>query len=246
MKRSRLVCLCRAASCWLLLGAAGAALAGQAAWEALTPAQRQALAPLQRDWPSIDPMRQEKWLEVAARFPQMPPDERRRLQDRMTDWARLTPEERTRARLQFQETRQLPSDEKRARWEAYQALSEEERKALAQRTAPPAKGSPGADGSTRRNATADNGVAKNNLVVPRAAPPARSVAPSVVNARPGATTTTVATPPAPPLHHQPGMPKIAATPGFVDPATLLPQRGPQGAAVQATGASVPATPATKP
>jgi hypothetical protein len=28
------------------------------------------------------------------------------------------------------------------------------------------------------------------------------------------------------------MPKIAATPGFVDPATLLPKRGPQGAAAQ--------------
>jgi hypothetical protein len=28
------------------------------------------------------------------------------------------------------------------------------------------------------------------------------------------------------------MPKIAATPGFVDSTTLLPQRGPQGAAVE--------------
>ena len=226
-------------ACWLL-GAAGLAAADPTAWEQLTPAQRQALAPLQRDWPSIDANRQQKWIEVATRFPQMSPDERRRLQDRMAEWARLTPEERTRARLQFQETRQLPAEEKRARWEAYQALSEEERRALAERTAPPAKGSPAADASTRRNAAADNGTAKNNLVVPRSAPPARSVAPSVVNARPGATTTTVATPVAPPLHHQPGLPKIAATPGFVDSATLLPQRGPQGAAVQATGASAPA------
>jgi hypothetical protein len=42
---------------------------------------------------------------------------------------------------------------------------------------------------------------------------------------------------APPAHHQTGMPKIAATPGFVDPATLLPKRGPQGAAVRSAAAS---------
>ena len=41
-----------------------------------------------------------------------------------------------------------------------------------------------------------------------------------------ATTTTVTTPAAPPLHHQPGLPKIAATPGFVDPAKPPPPRGP--------------------
>lgn len=215
-----------------LLGTGGPAAAEATAWEALTPQQRQALAPLQRDWSSLDASRQSKWLEVAARFPRMSADEQRRLQERMTQWTRLTPAERERARLQFQETRQLPADEKRARWEAYQALTEEQRKALAQRAEKPAKGGSRTDNGARR-ATAGNGTAKNNLVEARPAPPARSVAPSVVTARPGATTTTVTTPAAPPLHHQPGLPKIAATPGFVDPATLLPQRGPQGAAVRA-------------
>ncbi len=36
--------------------------------------------------------------------------------------------------------------------------------------------------------------------------------------------------------------KIAATPGFVDQATLLPKRGPQGAATRAAAASVPQSP----
>jgi hypothetical protein len=49
----------------------------------------------------------------------------------------------------------------------------------------------------------------------------------------GATTNLVSKPPAPPLHQQAGLPKVAATPGFVDNATLLPQRGAQGAAVRA-------------
>jgi len=44
-------------------------------------------------------------------------------------------------------------------------------------------------------------------------------------------------PATPPAHHQPGMPKIAATEGFVDRSTLLPQRGPQGAAMRGDSAA---------
>ena len=45
--------------------------------------------------------------------------------------------------------------------------------------------------------------------------------------------------PVPPAHQQTGLPKIAATPEFVDKATLLPQRGPQGAATRSAAASEP-------
>jgi len=224
----------------VLLAMAALAMPARAegpAWDSLSPAQRQVLAPLQRDWPSIEAARKEKWLEVAARYPSMPPAERQRLQDRMSAWARMTPAERTRARQQYQETRQLPTEEKQARWQAYQSLTEDERRDLAQRARPPAKG--GAAETSRP--AARNGSRKSNVVVPAPAAKAPLVAPSVVNARPGATTTTLTTPPTPPLHHQPGLPKIAATPGFVDKATLLPQRGPQGAAVRSSApASAPA------
>jgi len=230
----------RAGLLCLMLGAAGLAGAEPAQWGALTPAQRQALAPLQRDWSSIDPAGREKWLEVASRYPAMSADERQRLQERMRDWARMTPEQRSQARLQYRETRQLPSEEKRARWEAYRSLSDEERKSLAQRSRPPAKGTAGSDGGSRTVGPANGGTAKSNLVVPRATPRAIAVSPSVVTARPGATTTTVTTPAAPPMHHQPGVPKIAATPSFVDQTTLLPKRGPQGAAVSETTPSTPA------
>ena len=46
----------------------------------------------------------------------------------------------------------------------------------------------------------------------------------------GATTNLVSKPTTPPMHQQTGLPKVAATPGFVDSATLLPKRGAQGAA----------------
>jgi len=229
----------RAGLLCLMLGAVGLAGAEPQTWSALTPLQRQALAPLQRDWAAIDPAGKEKWLEMAARFPAMSTAERQLLQERMQDWARMTPEQRSRARLQYQETRLLPTDEKRARWEAYQSLSEEERKSLIQRSRPPARSTAGAEGGPRTRSQANGSTAKNNLVVPRSTPRAQAVSPSLVTTRPGATTTTVTTPAAPPLHHQPGVPKIAATPDFVDPATLLPKRGPQGAAVSPTTASAP-------
>jgi hypothetical protein len=63
------------------------------------------------------------------------------------------------------------------------------------------------------------------------------VAPTVVQARPGASTNLVSKQPTPPLQLQTGLPKITATPGFVDSQTLLPRRGPQGAAAVAVGGS---------
>lgn len=202
----------------------GAAESGPA-WRALTPAQQQALAPLAADWSSLDAARKQKWLELAGRLRTMPPEERERIRERMAQWSRLTPSERASARLQFEEARQLsPRSERQAQWQAYQALPPEERAALAQRAR-------SASGSS-----AAGSEGKRNLVAPAAAPQTRAVAPTVKQLKPGATTTTMGTPAAPPPHHQAGLPKIAATPGFVDPATLLPQRGPQGAAMRSASA----------
>jgi Protein of unknown function (DUF3106) len=225
----------RGLSLWaagLALALAGAAWgAGQGTnWASLTPAQRQVLSPLQRDWSSIDANQREKWVEVAARFPTMPAEERQRLQARMAEWVSMTPAQRATARLQFQEVKRLPAEERQERWKAYQALSPEERGQLAQRAKPAARAASSAPARGTAEANSDDG--KRNIVAAPAAARSRVVAPTVVQARPGATTTTMTTRAAPPLHHQAGLPKIAATPGFVDPETLLPQRGPQGAAVR--------------
>lgn len=219
----------------LLVGSALAALAeSRPNWASLTPAQQQALAPLQRDWPSIEANRKQKWLELAARFPSIPADERLRVQARMAEWARLTPAERADARLQYQQVRQLPAQERQARWQAYQALPEDERLRLAHGARPAAKqASAAADALAQAHAPPEPGTGKRNLVVTGSLPPSRPVAPTVVQAKPGATTTTMSMHTPPPSHNQTGLPKIAATPGFVDPATLLPRRGPQGAAARA-------------
>jgi len=209
-------------------------------WASLTASQQRSLAPLKHDWAAIDATRKQKWLEVAAKFPTMPSDEQQRLQARMSEWARLTPTERAGARMQFQEVRRLPVEERQAKWQAYQALSPEERENLAQRAKPAARATSGSEAPQASLGTAPRPTgAKDNVVAPSAKAPTRLVAPTVVQAKPGATTRSMAAGTTPPPHHQAGLPKIAATPGFVDPATLLPQRGPQGAAVRAAAAAQP-------
>lgn len=198
-------------------------------WPSLTVQQRTALEPLKRDWSGIDASRKTKWLEVAARFPTMPAADQQRVQERMAEWARMSPVERGRARLSYQESKQFSPEQKQARWEAYQALPDGERKALADRNRRPddAARQPGAAASAPGAVQPKSSSAARP---PASAPLAKQVAPTLVQAKPGATTTLMNTPAAPPAHHRPGQPKIAAKPGQVDRSTLLPQSGPQAAA----------------
>jgi hypothetical protein len=200
-------------------------------WNSLSPAQRAALAPLQREWNSIDPSGKQRWLEIAGRLPSMPPDERARVQDRMTAWSRMTPEQRGQARLRFQEARRLSNEERQARWQAYQALPPERKQELARDAAP---------APVRRAGPRGDLAPKSNLVPnPDEGAAPRPVAPTVVQTRPGATTRLLNQPAEQPRHQQTGMPKITATPGFVDSATLLPKRGAQGAATRPASAAEP-------
>jgi hypothetical protein len=230
-------------------GPAAPASVGQGpAWSALTPAQREALKPLERDWAGIDTLRRRKWLEIAERYPSMPSHDQARLQARMAEWARLSPSERGQVRLNFQEAKQAPVQDRQASWEAYQALPPDERRALADRAAHSAAGSnrpaqaapKAASAATSDKRAREAPQAKSNTVPDRAltAPP-KPVAPSVVQARPGATTTLMSRPPSPPAHQQTGLPKIAATPEYVDKTTLLPQKGAQYASPRPVAASAP-------
>lgn len=213
-------------------------------WASLTSSQRSALQPLQREWRNIGSDHKQKWLEIVAQFPAKSADERQRIQARMTEWAALTPEQRGTARLQFKQAQQLAPANRQARWEAYQALPEAEKKELAARAAPPDR--IGTPSKVRLQAsdmvgTDSMGVQtkSNEVVPPDVRRQGRSVAPTVIQAPTGATTTLISKRPTPPAHQQAGLPKITASPSFVNPTTLLPKRGPQGAAVVAVGASAP-------
>jgi len=122
---------------------AAATATGGVAWADLNTEQQTALQPLATLWPKLPAEHQRKWLALAHSFDRMTPDEQDTLHSRMAEWARLTPAQRTRARLGFGEVRQLPADEKRAKWEEYQALPAEERDRLArEQPRPPAGAAP--------------------------------------------------------------------------------------------------------
>jgi hypothetical protein len=202
----------------------GQTLAGPSpiAWTTLSPAQRAVLTPLERDWKTIPPAQQQKWAELAKRFRTLPADEQGRVQQRIVEWSRLTPQQRASARLNFQEARQLSPQERQLQWDAYRALSADQRRALAERADPPRA-------ATSAPRSPDTGV-KSSVVKAPAPAQAHPVGPTVVQRGSGATTNLVSKPTTPPLHQQTGLPKVAATPGFVDSDTLLPKRGAQGAA----------------
>jgi Protein of unknown function (DUF3106) len=207
-------------------------------WASLSAAQKQVLSPLADQWQRMDAMSQEKWLRVADRYPSLPAASQQRVMNRMQKWARLPDSERGQARVRYQQARQLSPQELQERWQAYQALSPEERQDLARvglrkknpvllqdtQTGPPEM----AQMQTRQQRT-DDGAGKRTLVpAPTGAAPA-AVAPAMVKAGPGATTSLVNQTATPPLHQHTGLPKINTSQGFVNPQTLLPLRGPQGA-----------------
>lgn len=125
-------------------------------WQDLTPTQRQALSPLAQLWPSMTEPHKRKWLAICQNFGQLSSEEKTIVQGRMREWAALSPQQRTLARLNFADVKQLSQEEKRTKWEAYQALSPEAKQKLAGQQPAPALGA----------APAVKPVASNKLATP--------------------------------------------------------------------------------
>lgn len=102
-------------------------------WKDLSAAQKQILQPLGASWGNLSVIQKEKWITIAQNYPAMAPTEQEKLNGRMAEWAALKPRDRERARLNFAETKKIPHAERVANWEAYQALSPEEKQKLAAR-----------------------------------------------------------------------------------------------------------------
>ena len=228
-----------------LAGAAAASPADQAADVGLKAAEGAAVGArpgCSTDWATIDAPRKQKWIEIAGRFPRCsrPSASASRERDGRMGAHDAAPSAAG-ARLQFQELRQFSPEDRQARWEEYKALPDDERRELARRAHPQQQPQPRS--VPPGDLHGSDVVAKRNVVPSGGQPSVKPVAPTLVQARPGATTSLMsAKPPWPAAHQQPGLPTIAATEGFVDPTTLLPQRGPQGAAAaSAEAASAPPT-----
>ena len=170
----------------------GKVAASGPAWSELTPLQQQALAPLASSWnTSMNEPQKRKWLEISRNYAALSPEGQATLNSHMNDWVNLSPQQRAQARLNFGKTkelsRQLTPEEKKAKWEAYQALSPEEKQKLAARASPKPKGA----------ATAIKPVAPQKLAtvpVQAASKPGIKPAPKIMPSSPA----TVPVPAAPP------------------------------------------------
>ncbi len=106
-------------------------LPGRPLWMDLTESQQQALAPLSQLWPTMTEPHKRKWLAISQNFGQLSADEQTTVQGRMREWAALSPQQRSAARLNYADAKQLLQDDKKAKWEAYQALPREAKQKLA-------------------------------------------------------------------------------------------------------------------
>jgi exonuclease VII large subunit len=104
-----------------------AAVVSGPVWGSLTSTQRTALAPLASSWNSLTENQRRKWIALAPGYATLSATEQAKMHGRMAEWAALSPKERAMARLNFEQTRKMAPDDRTAKWEAYQALPQEER-----------------------------------------------------------------------------------------------------------------------
>ncbi|WP_256228093.1 DUF3106 domain-containing protein [Variovorax sp. YR750] len=152
-------------------------------WSELTAEQEQALKPLSAHWNTLNVGQKRKWLALSRNFGSMSAEEQSTLHSRMIEWAALSNQQRAQARLNFAEVKRIPPDERKVKWEQYQALSEEEKRKLAERAPPKPRGA----------AIPVRPVSSQKLVPVPAVTPGGQHTPRILLAPPPAPTVTPAT-----------------------------------------------------
>lgn len=106
--------------------------------------QQQSLKPLAAVWPGISEPQKRKWLEVSKNYSKLSQAEQSTMHSRMIEWVAMSPQDRAAARLNFAKTKELSKeltgDEKKAKWQTYQALSPEEKAKLVANASPKPSG----------------------------------------------------------------------------------------------------------
>lgn len=104
-------------------------------WAELTDNDKTILAPLELDWETLSTDMKQKWVQVAKKYDKLPTAEQERLQSRMSEWSKLSPSERRIARENYLKNMKVAPEKKAEAWQAYQQLSAEEKKKLADEAA---------------------------------------------------------------------------------------------------------------
>ncbi|NMM06776.1 DUF3106 domain-containing protein [Polaromonas sp.] len=109
-------------------------------WLELSSRQQQALAPLASSWNTISEVQKRKWLEISKNYAALPLEGQTTMHSRMNEWVTLSHQQRAQARLNFGKSKELSKEltpeEKKAKWQTYQALSAEEKQKLAAKASP--------------------------------------------------------------------------------------------------------------
>ena len=135
-------------------------------WEGLKPAQQKILAPLEGDWDYMLPDSRKKWIQVANIYPKMSAQDQERLQSRMTGWSNLSQKERRLARENYLSSLKFPAEKKAEAWSAYQKLSDDQKKKLA-------------ESEVKKKPTAANApTLQQHPIAPKVSLPATNPAPS--------------------------------------------------------------------
>ena len=136
-------------------------------WEGLKPGQQKILAPLESDWDYMLPDSRKKWTQLANIYPKMSAQDQERLQSRMAGWSNLSQKERRLARENYLASLKFPAEKKAEAWSAYQKLSDEQKKKLA-------------DSEVKKKPTAANApTLQQHPISPKAALPTTALAPSL-------------------------------------------------------------------
>jgi len=135
-------------------------------WEGLKPAQQKILAPLESDWDYMLPDSRKKWIQVANIYPKMSAQDQERLQSRMTGWSKLSQKERRIARENYLSSLKFPAEKKAEAWSAYQKLSDDQKKKLA-------------ESEVKKKPTAANAPTLQKYPSPKVSLPATAAAPSI-------------------------------------------------------------------
>jgi len=101
-------------------------------WESLKPSQQKILAPLESDWDYMSPDSRKKWIQVSNIYPKMSQQDQERLQSRMASWSNLSQKDRRLARDNYLSSLKFPAEKKAEAWTAYQKLSDDQKKKLAE------------------------------------------------------------------------------------------------------------------
>jgi hypothetical protein len=110
----------------------GSSIAKASNWVDLSTVQKEILSSLEEDWPNLTVDQRVKWVQLANRYDNLTNTEKDRLKSRMADWSKLPINEKRIARTNYLNTLAISNDQKLEAWEAYQQLSAEEKKELAE------------------------------------------------------------------------------------------------------------------